>query len=548
MLPDNLASRSESLPPTSARVSLAPRSGITSSVRFAAMTDPGRKRQLNEDNYLVDRSLSLYVVCDGMGGHAAGDVASATAVRAFREAVQRQEAMVRSYVGIGNRSVGSSKREVAQMLQEAANSASSVVHGEAKCDSSKRGMGTTLVAALVIGNHAFIVHVGDSRAYLLRGGRAEQLTRDHNVENDLVRRKKLCAEAARSVAPKNAITRAVGVYEHCEADTLVVDVAAGDRLLLCTDGLSGYFEGSSGEVELAGLLSGAAEQDVVQALVDAANRRGGKDNITAVVVTLGRVGEHDPVELARLGSSRRALSESRIFQLLDEHELLLVLEVTEVVQFSTGQVVIHEGERGAEMYIVLVGAVDVFRGDSRVARLGPGEHFGEMALIRNRTRSARALAAEPTELLVIPSDLIYQLLQTEQELGMKLLWRLTAVLADRLARTTLDLSVSREAEASEDLTDAVFYDEEEDDEDSRPTLPPPAPTAGAGLGSMAPARSEMPTWPGGAPRPAASDEEDIRALCRTDPAARAREPGLLQGSESVSGAGQVPPRGGWSSS
>ena len=470
MLSDSFAPDPDSLPPTSARVSIAPRSEVSSRIRFGARTDVGRRRDHNEDNYLVDEKLSLYVVCDGMGGHASGEVASALAVRAFRDSVLAEKKCLAAYTGAGCAAYGASKQDVVGVLNRAANFASGQVHQQAAADPTKRGMGTTLVAVLLLGNHAFVVHVGDSRAYLLRRGGVEALTRDHNVYNDLIRTKKLELEGMAQQPSAKAITRAIGVYEHCDPETLVLDVAAGDRLLLCTDGLSDYFGGAgAGEEELAGLLSEEDDEAAVTALVDFANESGGRDNITALSVTLGRVGCHDRAELARLDAGRSGLAKSASFGLLGERELYRVLECSDVVAFRPGQVILREGERGEELYWVLSGTVAVHRGDVQVASLRAGEHFGEMSMVRDQPRSARAVAVGDVELLVFSKESFFRLLRTEHEVGVKLLWGFTRVLAERLAATTRELGVER---AGEDLSDAVFYD----DDDSRPTLrPPPSP-------------------------------------------------------------------------
>ena len=472
MLPESLARAQSTLPPTSARISLAPRSEIRPSVQMAALTDQGRTRAHNEDNYLLDRELGLAIVCDGMGGHAAGALASAIAVQAFRDAILAGKETLRDYIDCENAPVEVTKHGLANLLQLAANAASRAVFSEAQRDPEKRGMGTTLVAVLVVNNHAFIVNVGDSRAYILRQGELEQLTRDHNVYNELVRRKKLRPEALHEVAPKNALTRAVGVYEHCEAETLVIDLAEGDRLLLCSDGLYRYFEAPEGKLEeLCRSLRKEDDQDVVHALVERANELGGKDNITALVITLGQVGDHDPRVLAHLSAKREALAKSPLFALLDERELLRVLSVTEVQRFYPGTPIIEQDTLGAEMYVVLTGSVAVYRAESKVAELRAGEHFGEMSLLRDRPRSAHAQAVEMTELLVIPREGFYSLLRSEHELGMKLLWQFTGVLSDRLADTTRDLGLSREELAAENLSHEVFYD---DEDDARITERPPS--------------------------------------------------------------------------
>ncbi|HKO91116.1 MAG TPA: protein phosphatase 2C domain-containing protein, partial [Polyangiaceae bacterium] len=188
MLPESLARTESTLPPTSARLSLAPRSEIRPTVTMAALSDPGRTRAHNEDSYLLDQELGLAIVCDGMGGHAAGAQASAIAVRAFRDAILAGKPTLRDYIDCENAPTEVTKHDLANLLQLAANAASRAVHREAQRDPAKRGMGTTLVAVLFLGTQAFIVHVGDSRIYLLRNGTLEQLTEDHNVYNEFIKK------------------------------------------------------------------------------------------------------------------------------------------------------------------------------------------------------------------------------------------------------------------------------------------------------------------------------------------------------------------------
>jgi serine/threonine protein phosphatase PrpC/CRP-like cAMP-binding protein len=473
MLPQSFAPSAESLPPTSARVSIAPRSLMSSLVYMAAATDKGRARVENEDNFLVDHALGLAVVCDGMGGHAAGSLASALGVRAFREAVLAGKEQIRDYIDCENAPSEVTKSDIAHLLHMAANAASRAIHDEAVQNADKAGMGTTLVGVLILNNHAFVINVGDSRAYLLRQGDLEQLTRDHNVYNELIRRKKLRPEAVKQVAPKNALTRAVGIYEHCEPETLVIDVVEGDRILLCSDGLYRYFEPPEGSAEdLRRQLLEDNDQQVAQALIDSANALGGRDNITAVVVTLGKVGDYDTRALAEISARREALANSPLFALLDERELLRVLSVTEVRTHFPGDTIISQDAAGGDLYVVLSGCVAVCRSGSLVAELRVGQHFGEMSLLRDRPRSAHALATQMTELLVIPREAFFGLLRSEHELGMKLLWQFTGVLADRLANTTRELGLSREELEAEDLSHEVFYDDQDDD--GRITLRPPS--------------------------------------------------------------------------
>ncbi|MEO8181667.1 MAG: cyclic nucleotide-binding domain-containing protein [Deltaproteobacteria bacterium] len=471
MLAESFAANPESLPPTSARVSIAPRSPVSSLIYITGGTDKGRARAHNEDHFVIDHELGLALVCDGMGGHAAGDLASALGARVFHDAVLAGKDQIRDYLDCAHAPQQVGKSDIAHLLQLAANAASRAIHEEAVRSAEKAGMGTTLIGVLVLNNHAFIVNVGDSRAYLLREGELEQLTRDHNVYNELIRRKKLRPEAVQQLATKNALTRALGIYEHCEAETLVIDVAEGDRILLCSDGLYRYFEPPEGSADdLEHQLLEENDSRVVQSLIDSANTRGGRDNITAVVMTLGKVGDYDTRSLAALSARREALANSPLFALLDERELMRVLSVTEVQAHLPGDTIIELDAEGGNLYVVLSGCVAVYSCGSLLAELGVGQHFGEMSLLRDRPRSAHALALQLTELLVIPREAFFSLLRSEHELGMKLLWQFTSVLADRLAETTRALGRSREELETEDLSQAVFTDED----DGGTTLRPPS--------------------------------------------------------------------------
>jgi protein phosphatase len=223
-------------------------------------TDQGQVREANEDGYVVDRRLQLYAVADGMGGHRAGEVASATALEALRAAVA-------SGTGLG----------------DAITSANEAVHGKATADDDLRGMGTTLTAVVPDGNGVLVGHVGDSRAYLLRDGELRQLTTDHSLVEELVREGRLTEEQAAVHPQRSTITRAIGVDTDVEVDVYPVPLLPGDRLLLCSDGLTTMLRPDS----IASLLR--RESDPTRAanlLVDAANAAGGEDNITTIVIDI----------------------------------------------------------------------------------------------------------------------------------------------------------------------------------------------------------------------------------------------------------------------
>jgi serine/threonine protein phosphatase PrpC/CRP-like cAMP-binding protein len=442
-------------------------------VQFGALTDVGRQREHNEDNYLVDKKLGLFVVCDGMGGHAAGEVASALAVRTLHEEIKKEADLIRDYAEGASGGSKVSKRDILNMLEFAVNRASHKVHSEAAKDAKKRGMGTTLVTLLVVGSQAFIIYVGDSRIYLLRDGVLEQITEDHTVYNELIKRKKMPREQVEQLAQKHAITRAVGVYEHVEPDTLVVDLLQGDRFLLCSDGLSGYFEE---ELEQLGTFLGNPDADVVvRQLIDWANEHGGKDNITSVVVTVGDGSERDETRAKKLQLKRDILARMPLFRPLNEREILRVLQVTDVITYKPGEIVITEGEKGDELFIVLAGQLTVSRNGAELATLPQGAHVGEMALVRSQPRSATVISDGVSELMVIRRQEFFEILRKEHQLAVKLLWQFTGVLADRLAETTRELGAAKEELAAEDITSEIFADEEDEDRKTL-VIPPPPPS------------------------------------------------------------------------
>src|SRR5262245_65603077 len=408
--------------------------GLAENIQFYAATDVGRMRDHNEDNYLVDKKLALFVVADGMGGHAAGEIASALAVRIIHEELKSHRDVIDAQSEAGTRTAN---KQILGFLEQAVQRSCARIHEEAKADTTKRGMGTTLSALLIAGSHGYIAHVGDSRIYLLRGGKIQQVTEDHTVYNELIKRGKLTRDQIEKVAQKNAITRAVGVYERVEVDTLTIEVLPGDQFLLASDGLHGYIAHTA---ELEPYLEEQDGDVATEELIALANRKGGKDNITAVLVRLGEGGDEDSVRAKRLALKRELLVKMPLFSRLNERELLRIMQVAEVRAFSPGDAVVREGDRGDELFIVLSGHVQVVRNDTVLTEFDQGEHFGEMALIRAMPRSATIIAVETSELIALHRADFFEILRKEHELAVKLLWQFLGVLADRLDQTSRDLS------------------------------------------------------------------------------------------------------------
>jgi protein phosphatase len=235
-------------------------------VRIAGETHVGKVRTTNEDSMIVDGARGLYAVLDGMGGANAGDIASQTARDALRDFVVQKRLHM----------------EPRLLLEAGIQAACAAVWNAAQRDRTRHGMGTTVVACLLVDNkRAIIAHVGDSRAYLLRGGRLQVLTRDHTVVEELVARGLLAAEAADRHPYKNVLSRNLGAKPEARIDVTELELQPGDRLLLCSDGLYGY---ASAEGIQYLLGSGDAPEQVARDLIDLALRGGGGDNVSTIVV------------------------------------------------------------------------------------------------------------------------------------------------------------------------------------------------------------------------------------------------------------------------
>jgi protein phosphatase len=252
-------------------------------IRSAGKTDVGRKRGVNEDAFLVDDELGLYLVADGMGGHAAGEVASQEAVAtAYGMVKQAGSSLAKVSATLGE----AQKRAAKRLMESAIQAATYMVYTLAELDPDKAGMGTTLSGMLLLGDYAVTAQVGDSRIYQVRGGITSQITEDHTLIAYQLREGLISAEEARRSPHKNVITRAVGNRDYVQVDTNLIALEEGDCYLLCSDGLHGYLR--TGEVaKIAGELGG---MNAVDRFIALANERGGKDNITAILLEVSGAG------------------------------------------------------------------------------------------------------------------------------------------------------------------------------------------------------------------------------------------------------------------
>jgi protein phosphatase len=236
----------------------------TARILSFGLTDVGKKRSHNEDSYLLDDEHQLYIVADGMGGHQAGEIASSLAVQTIYEQLK------------------SNRYELppAELLPHAVREASATIYHAARESPDLQGMGTTVTSLTFEEHLAHLAHVGDSRAYLLRGDRIEQLSKDHTWVAEQVRRGLITQDQAARSPFRHVIARSVGSEEDCEVDTMPVPVDEGDIILLCSDGLSNLISPE----EIRDVVRDGFLRDAPQRLVRMANDRGGDDNITVLLL------------------------------------------------------------------------------------------------------------------------------------------------------------------------------------------------------------------------------------------------------------------------
>ena len=230
-------------------------------------TDKGLVRKENEDAFCIEKDLGLLAIADGMGGHASGEVASKMAIEILRDSPKKEG------------------EPLPDRLDSGVKLANKMIYEASRSQSQLNGMGTTLTAVQFDGNRLSIAHVGDSRAYLIRGGVIEQLTDDHTIVSEQVARGMITREEAARSDMRNVLSKALGIAPEVDVDMEELTVSEGDQLVLCSDGLS---ELISDDEILAEVQSSNRPDLVCNELVDLANQRGGEDNITVIVAHFHR--------------------------------------------------------------------------------------------------------------------------------------------------------------------------------------------------------------------------------------------------------------------
>jgi serine/threonine protein phosphatase PrpC len=398
-------------------------------------TDPGLKRKKNDDYFLVDDSLGLYVVCDGVGGHACGNEASELCARTIHEHIQAKSDLVRAYEA---KLPQVTRSHLIDLLRKAVEAANERVHALGSSSPEKRGTSTTVDALLVTRDYAFLAHIGDSRIYLLRAGKAHQLTEDHKISRELVKEGVLSEDQAEVSPYAHVLSRAVGPQKAVRSDLLQLELVPGDRFLLCSDGLADYLKGH----DLVSDFGSRPIASVPEQLVAYAKEQGGHDNITAIAVSFeGR----PSAPAAALDALRKSeiLGKVPLFRYLEFAELVKVLSFVHLETFQAGTLLMEEGKPAEDLYILVSGTAEVLKDGQAIAQRAKGDVIGEMGLIDQAPRSASIRSKEPLTALRLARKDLVTLLRQESQIAVKFLWALNQELTQRLRSTTADLASAR---------------------------------------------------------------------------------------------------------
>ena len=390
-----------------------------------AATDVGRERDHNEDSHLVVPDHGLYVMCDGMGGHAAGEVASKLAVDTIHTVIDEYASDLDKPDTQEGRA-----RALASLIRSAVEDANRAVHALSRSEKTF-GAGTTCTSLLVREGKAALGHVGDSRAYLARDGQLHQLSLDHTFAAEAVAKGVMTEEEVADIPEAAYLTRAVGPHPSVVVDTLLFDLLPNDTLLLCSDGLHGYIESDE---ELLERLDGPVEE-IPERLIALALERGGEDNITAVVLRVVADEDDEQAEAHRttqVAADLDALRHIDMFGELTHAELSRVAQFISAQEFEEGDAILKQGEDTESLFILVEGQARVQRDGEPIATLPPGSHFGEMALLTQRPRTATVTALEFCRVLELERESFYELAQQDSVLGVKFLWKLAQTLSTRL--------------------------------------------------------------------------------------------------------------------
>jgi serine/threonine protein phosphatase PrpC len=388
-------------------------------IEYAASTDVGMVRQQNEDRLLCSPELALFGLADGMGGHAAGEVAAQIALDTVRAEVTRPQAVSTLEAYVAGPSLDA-RHAVLALLRRIAEAANTAVHDARRDDPALAGMGTTLDFVLLAHSRAFFAHVGDGRAYLVRPTTTLQLTQDHALYDTL---RAAGSPTPHKKPPRNPVVHAIGISETVTVDTLFVDLARGDRILLCSDGVHASIES---EAALSRFCARGTIEDVATGLIKHARDRGGHDNASAIVIEIRERFVKRADDAGASSSDVSVLSSSPLLAGMAPSAVLGALAAGVEVEVAPGERLARDIANDLCAYLVLDGLVELPDG----RKIGPSGLLFAESLVGVRRKGELPVAGAPTRLIRIRKDDFTEVCDHDAGLAAALYKRLARYLAE----------------------------------------------------------------------------------------------------------------------
>jgi serine/threonine protein phosphatase PrpC len=368
--------------------------------RFFVSTHPGKSKQQNEDCYLADPELGLYVLADGVTHPRGRQIAEQSC-----EEIKRFLHLHRELIDRHNKtSDAATRRDLSILIRRALEHTSAVIYQKTLSDPSSQGAFAALAAVLISQNFAFIAHAGDARVYSVREGGFYPLTRDHTYLASMLAEGK-SFEEAKKVSYSENLFAAIGHQPVTKAALYVRELAPGERFLICSDGLSDYFP----EGGFSNPLSLEGSKELPRLLTDYALAKGGRDNVTALILEFE--GEAVSAEKSRVSPNvlvkLQAIRGLRIFQHLDDYQLVGLLSFADTRNYAAGETLIQKGVLISEMYIVVTGEISIDVGRGPALTESKGAILGEMSIFDGGLPSATVKAVKPSVSLVFSREALF---------------------------------------------------------------------------------------------------------------------------------------------
>ena len=397
-------------------------------VHGVGQTGKGSSRSQNEDFMLINNDLGLFLVSDGMGWHACGEIASETTAVTVSRYLELNEQYLEK-VKRGEEPFSSAIR----LAEEAVREACREVHKIASTHEACARMGSTLTMLLFVGAKAVMVHVGDTRLYLYRNQLVHQLSSDHTIAAEIARAGIISREESRDHPHSHVLTRVIGRQELVQIDALLLDLLPGDRFVICSNGLSEYIE----KEDMLIPYMGSEFESIPGELVSFAKNSGGRDDVTVLAVSVEAPYGQLRANAARplhVESALDTLGSVALFEDLSLAQLQRVLNVSEERTYSRGATVVTEGENSSDLYVLMEGKIALTRGGRPIAEMRSGDHIGETTLIDGRACRSTLRVLTDSRLLVLTKEQFQNLVRRHPWLGVTLLKRLGQSACNALSR------------------------------------------------------------------------------------------------------------------